>query len=236
MGFFSSDPVTHFPLVEGRRLDGTDVRFPQDLPADATLAVVLFQDALDPLADQWARLGDRLGGVYGDRFAVIETPIVSRKMKMLGDLGTMGIRGQIDSDAERDRTIPLYVDVKALRKTLGLKTGDVYAFLLARDGRIAWRGEGDIDMEEVQELEAATADVLAAPVPPVTDHPDLDAEEETENGEPHATDDGADEGGELAAGGPAADGSARDEGRGPQDDLTGPASETGEAERPPRRR
>ncbi|WP_420457130.1 hypothetical protein [Rubrivirga sp.] len=187
MSFFSSDPVTHFPLVKGRRLDGADVRFPQDLPADATLVVVLFQDALDPLADQWARLGDRLAEVHGDRFAVVEAPVVSKKMKLLGDLGTMGIRGQIDSDAERDRTVPLYVDVKALRKTLQLKTGDVYAFLLARDGRIAWRGEGDIDLEEVQELETATADVLAAPVPAVTDHPDLEDEDEVEEAVAPAT-------------------------------------------------
>ena len=176
MGFFTSDPVTHFPLVSGRRLDGTDVRLPQDLPADATLMIVLFQDALDPLADQWARLGDRLAETHGGRFAVIETPVVSRKMKLLGELGTIGIRGQIETDAERDRTIPLYVDVKALRKRLKLKTADVYAFLLARDGRIAWRGEGNIDMEEVQDLEAAVVEVLDAPVPAVTDHPDLDPE------------------------------------------------------------
>ncbi len=190
MGLFSSAPVTHFPLVSGRRLDGTDVRFPHDLPADATLVIVLFQDALDPLADQWARLGDRLGEVHGDRFAVVETPVVSKKMKLLGDLGTIGIRGQIDSDAERDRTVPLYVDVKSLRKTLKLKTGDVYAFLLARDGRIAWRGEGNIDMEEIQDLEAATAEVLAAPVPAVTDHPDLDEDEDPADG---GTDGGTDD-------------------------------------------
>ncbi len=175
MGLFSKDPATHFPLVTGRRLDGTDVRFPQDLPADATLVVVLFQDALDPLADQWARLGDRLREAHGERFAVIEAPVSSKKMKLLGDLGTLGIRGQIETEEERARTVPLYTDVKKLRKRLKLKTGDVYAFLLRRDGGIAWRGEGDIDMEEIQALEAAAADVLSSPVPAPTDHPDLEA-------------------------------------------------------------
>ena len=174
MGLFSSTPATHFPLVSGRTLDGDDVRFPQDLPADATLVIVSFLDDLDPLSDQWARLGDRIGDRLDGRFAVVEAPVVGRAFKLLGDLGTIGIRGQVEDDDERSRTIPLYVDKKVFRKALALKTSDVYAFLLARDGRIAWRGEGAIDMDEIADLEAAVGDVLAAPVPPATDHPDVD--------------------------------------------------------------
>ncbi|PAP82473.1 hypothetical protein B1759_01600 [Rubrivirga sp. SAORIC476] len=184
MGLFSSDPATHFPLVTGRTLDGDDVRFPQDLPADATLLIVYFQDDLDPLADQWARLGERMAEPLDGRLAVVETPVVGRTFKLLGDLGTMGIRGQVDDEAEHARTVPLYVDTKVFRKTLSIKTGDVYAFLLARDGRIAWRGEGAIDMDEIHDLEAAVADVLAAPIPAPTDHPDLDAE--ADDAEPEA--------------------------------------------------
>ena len=176
MGLFSSAPATHFPLATGRTLDGDDVRFPQDLPGDATLLIVYFQDDLDPLADQWARLGERMAEPLDGRLAVVETPVVGRTFKLLGDLGTMGIRGQVDDEAEHARTVPLYVDTKVFRKTLSIKTGDVYAFLLARDGRIAWRGEGAIDMDEIHELEAAVAGVLASPIPPPTDHPDLDAE------------------------------------------------------------
>lgn len=174
MGLFSSAPATHFPRATGRSLDGDEVRFPQDLPADATLVIVSFQDDLDPLSDQWARLGERVGERLDGRFAVVEAPVVGRAFKLLGDLGTIGIRGQVDSDAERVRTIPLYVDKKVFRKALSLKTSHVYAFLLARDGRIAWRGEGAIDMDEIADLEAAVAEVLAAPVPAVTDHPDVD--------------------------------------------------------------
>jgi hypothetical protein len=164
MGLFSrSEPATHFPPAQGRRLDGTDVAFPDDLPADATLLVVLFRDDLDPLADQWARLGARLADAHGERVAVVEAPVVNKKLKFLGGLATTGIRGQVETDAERERTVPLYVDVKAFRKALGLKdTGDVYAFLVARDGRIAWRGEGDIDLDEVGALEAAVLGVLDA--------------------------------------------------------------------------
>ncbi|WP_412067925.1 hypothetical protein [Rubrivirga sp. IMCC43871] len=190
MGLFSASPTSHVPLLKGRRLDGTDVRFPQDLPADATLLILVFQDDLDPLADQWARLGDRVAETHGDRFAVLELPVVSTKMKLLGDLGTMGIRGQIETDEERERTVPVYTDVKAFRKALKLKTGDVTALLVARDGRIAWRGDGNIDMDEVQGLEAAVVEVLAQPVPEAGDHPDLDGapfpDDLDEDGDPNA--------------------------------------------------
>ena len=89
MGLFSSAPATHFPLATGRTLDGDDVRFPQDLPGDATLLIVYFQDDLDPLADQWARLGERMAEPLDGRLAVVEAPIVGRTFKLLGDLGTM---------------------------------------------------------------------------------------------------------------------------------------------------
>ena len=186
MGLFSSEPPSHFPVVKGRRLDGTDVRFPDDLPADATLLIVSFRDELDPLSDQWARLGDRIAEGHDGRLAVVEVPVVNSKLKMLGGLATMGIRSQVETDAEQDRTVPIYVDVKAFRKQLQVKAGDVYAFLVARDGRIAWRGEGDIDMDEVTELEAAVDETLGQPPPPFTDHPDVEAPDVEDEPEPDA--------------------------------------------------
>lgn len=174
MGLFSSAPATHFPVVAGRRLDDTDVRLPHDLPADATLLIVSFQDALDPLSDQWARLGDRLAAAHENRVAVWETPVLGKTFKHLGGLGTLGVRHQVEDDAERDRTVPLFTDVKALRKALRIKRDSVHAYLVSRDGRIAWTGDGDIDMDEITELEAAIDELLNAPVPSPSDHPDVD--------------------------------------------------------------
>ena len=114
----------------------------------------------------------------------------------------MGVRHQVESDLERDRTVPLFVDVKAFRKELKLKSNDVYALLVARDGRIAWRGEGDIDLDEVSALEAAVAELLEAPVPLPTDHPDLEAESAEAAEDERAPEN---EGDAHGAGGPAAD-------------------------------
>ncbi len=175
MSLFSSDPLTHFPVVKGKRLDGTEVQFPYDLPSDATLLVVSFMDDRDPLSDQWARLGERIKERHPDRFSVIEVPVVNVKLKLLGGLATMGIRGQVDDDAEHARTVPIFVDLKPFQKKLKVKTRGVYPMLVARDGRIAWRGEDEIDMDEITALEDAVVDLLAAPVPDVTEHPDVEA-------------------------------------------------------------
>lgn len=203
MGLFSrSESASHFPDALGKRLDtGAEVHLPADLPADATLLVVSFRDDLDPLSDQWARLGDRLCETHGDRVVTWELPVVNQKLKMFGKLATIGIRGQVDGDAERERTVPLYVDVKAFRKELGLKSqADVYAFLVARDGRIAWRGEGDIDMEEVEALEIAVQSVLeeAGSTPPDSDEPHVETSEDHAAPEQEAEGSGLD-----ATGGPA---------------------------------
>ena len=201
MGLFSSKPLTHFPVVRGRRLDGTDVRFPDDLPADATLLIVSFRDELDPLSDQWARLGDRVADGRDGRFATLEVPVVNSKLRLLGGLATVGIRGQVETDAEQARTVPIYADIKTFRKKLRVTTSDVYAILVARDGRIAWRGDGDIDMDEVTELEAAVDEVLRQPVPPFTDHPDVDVPDETKPAdveEPEASDEAPDDAEPLA--------------------------------------
>ena len=149
-----------FPEVRAVTLDGDARTLPADLPAPLTLVVVLFKDDLDPLADQWARLGHSIEELYPGQFAVIETPVVGRGMKLLGDLATSGIRGQVDGEQEHARTFPIYVDKKPFRKALKLGSeGDVHAFLVQRaDGAILWAGEGAIDLGEVQALEAAVTE------------------------------------------------------------------------------
>ncbi|OZC03110.1 hypothetical protein [Rubricoccus marinus] len=169
--FGSSSPPETFPEVRATDLDGKELTLPADLPAPLALVIVLFQDDLDPLADQWARLGDEIAAQHAGQMAVVETPVVGRGMKLFGSLATMGIRGQVDDDAEHARTLPIYVDKKPFRKTLKLsKEADVYPFLVERaTGAILWAGEGAIDMHEVQSLEAAVSAAIsrlpASPLP-----------------------------------------------------------------------
>lgn len=158
-----------FPEVRATGLDGAERTLPADLPTELSLVIVLFRDEMDPMADQWARLGHSIETQHPERFSVVETPVVGRGMKLLGGLATLGIRGQVDGDQEHARTLPIYVDKKPFRKKLGLsKEGDVYPFLVHREtGRILWGGRGEIDMDEVNSLEAALTEALASPPAPL---------------------------------------------------------------------
>ncbi|MEL6613391.1 MAG: hypothetical protein AAFQ53_14930, partial [Bacteroidota bacterium] len=89
--------------------------------------------------------------------AVTVTPVIGRGMKLFGSLATAGIRGQVNGEEERARTVPIYVDKKPFRKSLCIKDeSEVYAYLVERDtGTILWIGDGAIDMDELRSLERA---------------------------------------------------------------------------------
>lgn len=159
MAWFSRPAPTHFPEVDGSRPDGTRVAIPDDLPADATVLVVSFRDDLDAVSDQWARLVERLAAGYDGRLAVWETPVLGRAARALDAIGSV-MRDEVEP-AEADRTVRLHTDAGDLRKALGLRgAGTVAAFLVGRDGRIAWSGEDAVDLSEIAALETALAEML----------------------------------------------------------------------------
>lgn len=160
MALFSRPAPTHFPEVQGTRPDGTRVAIPADLPADATVLVVSFRDDLDVVSDQWARLVERIATGYGGRVAVWETPVLGRAARALDALGS-AMRDDEEPEDQR-RTVRLHTDAGDLRKALGLRSANtVTAFLVARDGRIAWSGEDAVDLSEIAALEAALDEMLS---------------------------------------------------------------------------
>ena len=193
MPLFGSDDLPEtFPDVRATDLDGNDLTLPADLPAELALVVVSFRDEMDPLADQWARLGHSIEERHPDRFAVLETPVIGRGMKLFGGLATAGIRNQVEGEQEHARTLPIYVDKKSFRKALGLsKDGDVYPFLVHRETeRILWGGRGEIDMHEVEGLEEAVAEALANPPEPLPRPPDADEDAAPDQGDVEGSGDG----------------------------------------------
>ncbi len=173
MALFSRPPATHIPPVQGVRMDGTPFALP-DPDAPATLLVVSFDDDAAPLAGQWMRLGQRLGE-HAPGLALVDALIVPPRMKLLGDIGLITLRARAERDGALDRTVAIYERRKPLRKTLGISDA-VTALLIGPDGAITWRGDGEIDLHEVESLEPALAALLAAP-------PNTDPTEEPEESE-----------------------------------------------------
>ena len=143
-------------------MDGTPFALP-DPAAPATLAVVSFDDDAAPLAGQWMRLGQRLAEDT-PALALADVLVVPPRLKLLGDVALLGLRARAEREGALARTAVVYTKRKAFRRALGIDTL-VTAFLIGPDGAIAWRGDGEIDLHEVEALEPALAALLAS-------HPD----------------------------------------------------------------
>ncbi len=158
MGLFSRSVATHFPPVSGVRMDGGAFDLPGALGA-ATLIVVSFDDDAAPLAGQWARLGARLAD-HTPGLDVLDLVVVPPRLKLVGDLALISIRARAEAAGTQAQTGVAYAKPKAVRKALGVSRGDVVALLLGPDGSITWRGDGEIDLHEVEALEPAVAALL----------------------------------------------------------------------------
>ena len=155
-----------FPEVSGQTLDGTERTLPGDLTAPWTLLIVTFRDDLDPLADKWVMMGRRLAAGSDGRLDVFELPVVGKGWKVFRPLIHEAMKAQADDADEQARTMPVHQDRKRFRKRLGVRDDDtVHVFLVARDGRIAWHGEGLLTPETVSELERAVGETLSSEGP-----------------------------------------------------------------------
>jgi len=163
MGLFSRPAATHLPPAEGVRLDGTALAFPDGLAAPATLVVVTFQDDAAALAGQWARLGGRIAGAHPG-LDVVDVLVLPPRLRLLGDLPLMGPRARAEAQGRTAQTAVVYAKRKPFRQALGIRReSGATALLVGPGGAIAWRGEGEIDLHEVEALEPAVRALLDAP-------------------------------------------------------------------------
>jgi hypothetical protein len=132
--------------------------FPEDLKAEWNLLVVTFHESQDPLSDLWILLARRMAEESEGRLEAHEVRIAGRSPRVLRPVIEDTMRAQAEDADERERTFAVHVDRKEFRKQLGLRRDDgVYVFLVARDGRIRWRGQGALTPELVGGLERALA-------------------------------------------------------------------------------
>ena len=166
-----ADAPARFPDVSGTALDGTALALPRDLPAAWNLLVVTFRDELDPLSDRWVLLGKRLAEGSEGRLSTFELHVLGKGFRLFRPIVHETMRAQADDADEQARTIPLHVDKGAFARALDVRDQDTaHVFLVARDGRIAWRGAGLLTPDLVAALEAAVGETLsdrtAADAPP----------------------------------------------------------------------
>jgi hypothetical protein len=147
--------VARFPAVTGEALDGTPFAAPRDLAGMRTLALVGFALEHRPELETWVPFVDRLvagGGVRARLFVGLGVP----KLVRGGIVAAM--KAAVTAPELRAATIPLFVDVDAFSRALGI--GDrahLTVMLVEPDGRIVWRGSGPFSEAAGASLTAALA-------------------------------------------------------------------------------
>jgi hypothetical protein len=145
--------AARFPAVRGRSLLGVELELPRDLPADLTLAVIAFQQWHQGRVDRWIARAVMAGipattrGVSGPlRVAVVEVPVLSSRWRPARRFIDGGMTAGIGDPDVLARTITVYTDVAAFRRSLEIPdSDDVHAFVVRRDGSVLAHGVGDPD-------------------------------------------------------------------------------------------
>jgi hypothetical protein len=154
-----------FPAVGGRTLLGIAVALPAALPADRTLVVVAFKQWHQTRVDRWIARAvaagvppTTRGGTGSVPVAVVEVPVLSAQWRPVRRFIDGGMTAGIGDPDVLARTITVYTNVAAFQRSLAIPgSDDVHALVVARDGAILARSQGDPD--------DASWDTIAAVLP-----------------------------------------------------------------------
>lgn len=154
-----------FPRVDGRSLAGDDVRLPDDLPAERTLALLAFQQRHQACVDRWIGKAEA-AGIPGspldmdadDQTCVVEIPVLSSGWKLGRGFIDGGMAANIRIPRVLARTITVYTNVSAFQKILGITDSErVQACVVTQAGDVLARVPG----EPTDSAWQAIADALA---------------------------------------------------------------------------
>jgi hypothetical protein len=149
--------------AEGRALNGSERRLPAGLPAERTLVVVAFRQRQQADVDRWIDLAVSLG-VPGSpasapeprATAVVEVPVLGRRYLPARRLIDGGMATSIRDPAVLARTITVYTDPAAYRRSCGITTADqVTAMLVDREGTASFHAVGPPTTRHTDELATA---------------------------------------------------------------------------------
>lgn len=152
--------------VEGRALDGTAYRLPDELPGASTLVIVAFRQQHQRDVDRWIELAvslgvpaTPLGAELPMTTAVIEVPLLGRRWLPARRFIDGGMASGIGDPVVLARTITAYTDPVAFRRACGLgrDASQVAVLLARRDGTVAWWTRGGPVTASRDDLSAALA-------------------------------------------------------------------------------
>jgi len=153
-----------FPVVNGSNLSKQKYSLPQDFEGEFNLVFVPFWQWQQMEVNSWGAVADKLEQTY-PAFRYYELPTIQRMNPMAHWFIDEGMRGGIPNPATRRRTITLYIDKPAFRRSLELGDEDhIYLLLVNRQGKVFWQARGAFQPETAVSLIQAVNQLLAEPV------------------------------------------------------------------------
>jgi hypothetical protein len=142
-----------FPAVGGRSLLGLELALPGSFPADRTLVVVAFQRWHQARVDMWIARAVAAGVPSSTRgrtgqvpVAVVEIPVLASGWRPVRGFIDGGMAAGIGDPDVAARTITVYTNVAAFRRSLAIPdSDDVHALVVTRDGAVLARSRGNPD-------------------------------------------------------------------------------------------
>ncbi len=145
--------AARFPAVTGEALDGTPFSAPRDFAGMRTVALVGFAVEHRPELETWVPYLDALvrrGGARARLFVGLGGP------KLVGKGIVAAMKAAVTAPELRAATIPLFVNVDAFSRALGIGDRSHLSILLVEpDARIVWRGSGPFSEPAGASLTAA---------------------------------------------------------------------------------
>jgi len=147
----TQSPEGIFPKLTASNLEKQTLSLPQDFAGDRNLLLIAFQREQQKNVDTWLHGMKRFES--SPNFRYYELPTIDRLNPIARWFIDSGMRRGIPDREARARTITLYLDKLAFRKTLNLPDERrIYAVLVDRSGRLLWRAEGDFDEAKAASL------------------------------------------------------------------------------------
>jgi len=144
-----------FPTVAGKNLERNSFHLPRDLDGQLNVLLIAFQRWHQSLVDTWVPFLQRLEAEHPE-LRYYELPTIQHLNPLSRVFINEGMRAGIPDPTARERTITLYVDKEAFRRTLHLPhEEDIYVLLVDRQGEVLWQVTGALKPDKAASLAAA---------------------------------------------------------------------------------
>ena len=122
--------------------------FPDAFAGDINLVFIAFLRRHQDLIDEWVPFVEELAHQHPE-LHYYEFPTLPRKGPIYRTFLNEGMRAGIPNKATRTRTITLYLDKRAFRKTLDIDSEkDMWVYLFDKSGNVLWRSKGKFAKEK----------------------------------------------------------------------------------------